>query len=337
MLKTCVGAGLTLSLLAVLPSWAHHGHDHGPPQPPTAPVAPVIPVIEPPPPVVQPPALITFTLPVLAPPSVALPTDTTGFHVNECLNQLNKPASLSKEELAALLAKDNRFEFTGQWIPFSSEYSATAISYSEDSVYRPVGFTSGKVQQFGRIEHTETKKNSSEPEFMSTVGASYSKVDDSHLDLTNGAVLVRAGDRPVFVSTKLCDEHVTTRISGGSIALVSAFDGKPTILNITDKNHRSVFVTLPAEGKHKASSLYLRAGEIAEAYKLDSKPTSNLVATKVEINERIGEHCGLLVSQCHYVRAMRKFNLMAALPKQDFEKVLKTAAAISHVRRGRSL
>lgn len=66
-------------------------------------------------------------------------------------------------------------------------------------------------------------------------------------------------------------------------------------------------------------------------YAPDDKPVSNLVATKIDVNRRIGPDHGLLVSQCHYMRALKKFRLASALAKQDLDRVLKTAAAVAYV------
>lgn len=300
-------------------------------------VVPMDPVHHTPPPVVQaaapvvvPP--INFQLPVVFQPGTVLPTDVTGFRSTINGNSQNQP-SLSKEEIAALTAKDPRFQFSGEWILFSADYSA---SLQNSSPYKPVGFAANSqpVMKLGRIERTEVAKpDLSEPAFMPTVDAEYSKVNDEHLVLRDGAVLVRAGDRPVFVSTKLCDEQVVTRIAGGSIAMVSAFDQHPTILNLTDRCCGAVIAYLPSNEKNKTQSITIKAGQIAEAYKLDSKPTSNLVSTRIDVNTAIGSHCGLLVSQCHYIRALKKFNLVAFLPESDLNRVLKTAAAVQYVRR----
>jgi hypothetical protein len=281
--------------------------------------APIVPTISTPPPVFQPP--------VVASPSTILPTDITGFRSGPNATQLEPERPLTKEELAVLIAKDKRFAFTSEWIPFSADYSANLPSSLTAT-------NKDSRKQFGRVEKTVPLKTKLvEPTFMPTVGASYSKVDDDHVTLHDGAVLIRAGDRPVFVSTKLCHEPVVTRVATSAIAMISAFDGKPTILNLTDKCCGAVVVYLPLEQENKSHLIRMKPGQMAEAYKLETKPTSHLVATRIIFNKRIGPHCGLLVSQCHYIRALRKFNLIATLPKNDLHRIIKTAAAVGHVQR----
>ncbi|MBX9771010.1 MAG: hypothetical protein K2X29_06545 [Candidatus Obscuribacterales bacterium] len=314
-------ASFTCSTAFTLAAYADHDTDHHePPANVPSTSAPIIPAIAAPPPPV-------FQLPLVAPPSTILPTDVTGFHAGPDANQLEPEKALTKEELAVLMAKDKRFEFTAQWTPFAKDFPpslpAPASTVEDNKDPR---------KQFGRVEKIAPLGTKNvEPMFMPTVNASFSKTNDDHLTLRDGAVLVRAGGRPVFISTKLCHEQVVTCITNGAIAMISAFDEKPTVLNLTDKCCGSVVVYVPLEQANKSHSISLKAGQIAEAYKLDTKPVSHLVSTRIDVNERIGPHCGLLVSQCHYIRALKKFNLVAALPKSDFDRIVKTAAAVGYV------
>jgi len=323
--KLFLVASLTCSTAFTLAAYADHDTDHHEPPanvPSTA--APIIPATSAPPPVFQPPPPV-FQLPLVAPPSTILPTDVTGFHAGPNANQLEPEKPLTKEELAVLMAKDKRFEFTAEWTPFSTHPSADIPGPS-------IEISTDPRKQFGRVEKVVPQNAKHvEPMFMPTVNASFSKTNDDHLTLHDGAVLVRAGGRPVFVSTKLCHEQVVTCITNGAIAMISAFDEKPTVLNLTDKCCGAVVVYVPLEQANKSHSISLKAGQIAEAYKLDTKPVSHLVSTRIDINERIGPHCGLLVSQCHYIRALKKFNLVAALPKSDFDRIVKTAAIVGYV------
>lgn len=314
---------LSCFAVSTLSAQAHHdGTDNADGFPVSVNVLPsehhsTVPAVTAPPPV--------FQLPLIAQPSIIVPTDVTGFHAGVSAYQRKPEQPLTKEELSVLTARDPRFEFTSEWDSFAGASSASLPGVL-------LGSSPDSNKQFGRVEKiVPQRKKYSEPVFMPTVSATFSKIDDGHLTLHDGAVLVRAGDRPVYVSTKLCHGQVVTCITKGAIALISAFDEKPTILNLTDRRCGAVFVYLPLEHANNTRSLSMKAGEIAEAYKLETKPTSYLVSSRIDINERIGPHCGLLVSQCHYIRAMKKFNLIAALPRNEFERIIKTAAAVAHV------
>jgi hypothetical protein len=194
------------------------------------------------------------------------------------------------------------------------------VSYSKDNT------------KFGQVEYTESI--GAKAAFMPTIGAKFERVNGEHLRLLHGAVVVRGVDHNVFISTRLCSEDVLTQIGGNALAVVSAFDEKPTILNLTDASDNAVVLYLPTDhASSKMQSVKLKPGQIAEAYKLDTKPTSNLVAKRISLSQKIGPHCGLLVSECHYAKAMRRFNLAASLPKDQYKRVLKTAASLEHVNR----
>lgn len=356
MRKNWLAGSLTLSMFLAMPTWAHHGEDHH--EPPVLPpiggdhhedhVPPVIqapPIVQVPPPVVTPspvvqvvtPPTITFQLPLMAPPSTILPTDIAGMHSGpdaSKFQQLPSSAPLTKEALAAIIAPDFRYQFTGQWILFSSNYVA---SLPVNELYKSVAYlreADGQTKQYGKVEHIEKHQaKSTEPAFMPTMEASYSKVNDEHLALHSGAILVRAGDRPVFVSSEVKSKKVLTRVSGGALAVISAIDGKATVLSLTDKCCGALVLYVPSAELNKQHSIAMKPGQIAEVYAPDDKPISNLVATKIDLNQRIGHDYGLLVSQCHYIRALRKFGLVQVLAKNDMDRVLKTAAAIAYVRR----
>ena len=182
------------------------------------------------------------------------------------------------------------------------------------------------------MEHIDNSKLVlTDAAFMATHDAQYSKIHDRHMALSDGAVLVRAGKEPVDVSTEVQGHVVKTRVSAGALVMVSAFDGKTTLLHLTDKASGSIVTTLPTE-RADYKVLALAPGQIAEVYSLKEKPSSHLVSRRIHINERLSDDKGLLVSQCHYVRALKKFNLVPVMQKDDYNRVLKTAAAISYVK-----
>lgn len=359
MLRSGLACTIALTIALGLPALAHHGVDHGAPVVPTVPVIETSPVVFAPPPVVVPVPVLTppviaplpppmvqaplpvlptisFQLPVIAPPNTILPTDVSGIHSGPDASAFQKipgAAPMTKEALAALTAPDSRYQFTGKWMPFSAEYSASAL---EESPYKPVALESSETKSFkvGKIEKIEKQPTkTSEPAFMPTTNASYSKVNDEHLALHSGAVLVRAGDRPVTVSTNVKRQTVQTKVANGALAMISAFDEKATVLSLTDKCCGALMLYVPTLGSENRHVVSVKPGQVAEIYAPTDTPSSNLVATKVDVNQRIVRDYGLLVSQCHYIRALKKYNLVAALDKNDMNRVLKTAAAIAHVRR----
>ena len=307
---------------------AHNGVDHGPHGDLNPHVTPTVPaaVPAPPPVVVPPPPVVNVAMPIL--PTIfsnttILPTDANSPFLHPSADALNrlKQQVLTKEQLAELEKADQRYQFTGEWHLFSSNYAADALT---SSPFIAVGYTGG-------VHHLENRHVVfKEPTFMPTMQAEFSKKSDTHLRLEQGAVVVRA-DQPVTITSLVGNQEVHTHIGKGAFVLVSAFDGKTTLLHLTDKSKGGLHAVLPAKHEH-LKTINLIPGQVAEIYNLRDKPTSNLVATKVNINERISDDKGLLVNQCHYVRAIKKFNLRQVIPKFDYDRVLKTAAAVGYVR-----
>lgn len=360
MLKQIRAVAAALSLSTVVaslnsPALAHHGHDHGPPSTPTPPttstpsVSPTAvsappPVIQAPPPVVNaaPPAFtlpnINIQMPILAPLSTILPTDISGIHAGPNASQSPEPP-LSKDEIAALMKADPRYQYTGEWLLFSLDKIADdkLENQKPESVQNGSNSDSNEVSktvQKGRVMYVESPSPKvMDPMFMPTESAKYTKVNDDHLELQDGAVLVRAGERPVFVSVDVNGEKTGVRIAGGAVALISAFDGKALVVNLTDKCCGALVLYVPSVDKDKPHSVGLKTGQIAEVYAHNKmQPNSNLVASKIDCHRHLETGTGIILSQCHYVRTLKKFNLLSVLGKRDLNRVLKTAAAIAHVR-----
>lgn len=167
---------------------------------------------------------------------------------------------------------------------------------------------------------------------MPTKNAEYTKIDDAHLSLSDGAILIHAGAEPVRVTTDVDGHKVVTKVGSGALAMISAFDKKTTILHLTDNSKGSLVSYLPTD-RENLKAISLNAGEIAEIYDVKQTPGSHVVSTKIQVNERLSNDKALLISQAHYVRAMKKYNLVGMLHKQDYNRVLKTAAAVGYVRR----
>lgn len=367
MRKSHLVAALASSLLLACPTWAHHGEHHENPDIPIPdvppvdvpstpayvppPVVPLPPPVFIPPPVVQTPVApvvvatppvtppvvtqpvnpVTFNLPVMAPLSGLVPTDLTGAKMpvgTQAKSDLNQ-ALVDQTEV------DSRFEFGDNWILFSDDYAKVSNLLHRSSPFQPVAYTEpSDAQQFGRVEFVEkSAQKTKEAAFLPTRDAKYHKVNNEHLALNGGAVLVRAGMKPVFVSQSVNGHKIVTRVTGGALAMISAQDGNCTVLNLTDKCCGALVCYVPMSDGKNSEALHVKAGQVTEIYPIEAKPYSNLVATKIVINRRCTNDIGLLVSNCNYLRAFKRYNLRMVLEKTDLDRVLKTAAAISHVRR----
>lgn len=253
--------------------------------------------------------------------------------VNPELNSVGaqeKQKPLTQDEIKALLKADPRYIFTGEWVPFASDYISDAL---ESSPFRPVGYSEQPALQHGKVEQIDNRQQIlNHACFMPTKNAEFTKLDDTHVSLSDGAILVHAGDQPVKVTTDVKGHKVVTKVGAGALAMISAFDQKTTILHLTDNSKGGLISHLPTT-RENYKAISLNAGEIAEIYDVNQAPSSHVVSTKIHVNERLSNDKALLISNAHYVRAMKKYNLVGMLHKHDYDRVLKTAAAVGYVRR----
>lgn len=317
------GMGLAVLMVFSVQFSALAHHDEGHHEPPALPSLPPPPL--PPPPVVQPsiktPDLKLPTLPL----NSIIQTDQSGIRSGANESFMAHPEGSPTPPAAPPIAWDPRYSFTGEWLLFKPENSSVS-SADQSQIIKLVSYSPGMPQE-GKVQHTELPQKFTEPVFMPTEKAKFKVINEEHLTLHDGAVLVRAGTRPVFVSTNVNGERNLTRIAGGAVAMVSSFDKRTTALNLTDKCCGAVITYVPAKQRGQSQSVYINTGQVAEVYPSTEAPTSNTVATRIVTSKQVRDDIGLLVCDCNYVRAMKKFNLTANLPKEDLDRVLKTAAA----------
>lgn len=159
--------------------------------------------------------------------------------------------------------------------------------------------------------------------FLPTVAAKHSSINTEHLSLQDGALLVRAGMKPLFISQNVSGQKVVTRVAGGALVLVSAMDGHATILNLTDKCCGALVVYVPSSDSKELGPIHITAGQIAEVCPLASSPLSHAVSTKIIRNEKRTNELGLLQSQCDYTQALKKYNLENKLEPADLARIFK--------------
>lgn len=322
-----------ICLLAMPEVSAHHGHDHHetpapvvtaptpapPPPPPPPPIA-----VEPPRPVMN----VQFNLPVIA-PNMLVPTDMTGIggglgHARGLKNQLIRGGS-SKSQQPALIARDPRFDFNGEWIPFAG-------SEPENTAQEAPGAPAPKHSV--RIEKWVASGKGKTPVFMAASQSAYLNTADQ-LTLKSGAVIVRAGSGPVTVHVVHNGQRFSVKISSDALALISNFDDKPIVLNLTDRCCGAVVVMTKNE-RAEDTRISLSVGEMFEIHPDSHKPFTTYLASNILTRKAAGDGLSYQLTRCHYLSVIRRFNLDKTLQKNDLTRVLKTAAALAHVNPGKS-
>lgn len=332
-------SALSIALLSCVPA-VFAQFEEGPPRPPiVVPTPPPPPVVTPPPPA---PPTFTLNLPTII-PNTLIPTDMTGFTDSGPDNELIQK-TLQNDPNApngGNTPSDPRYDFSGIWEEFSSSYT----SYGEStSPYRFVAAYSRHVANrqpitsSGGITHSVIPKSYAEPVFMRTKEAKVAKINDEHLKLDSGAVLVRAGARPVFVSTVVNGERVMTRVAKAALAMVSSLDNETTVLNLTDDCCGALISYVPTKEKgSQTHPIHIGTGQVVEIHAPGSTATTTAISTKVLINNPVVSDLAVQVADANYIAAINKYNLKPVLSYADMERVLKTAAAtvwVRHSQRG---
>lgn len=317
------------------------------------PIAAPPPVAPPPPPPALPTSVTpnTFLMQTRTPSPVILPTDTLSVRsplrsgMQGAINGKTPPPSVGNGAAAALPPDwdkwDKRFDFSEQnWILFGEAYSTDKYGLIHHHKADQKGGVTGKLaaeksdgktyEAAAAFDDQLSPKTLKEGSFIPTSSTHVSKVNDSTLQLNKGAVLVMSPARGVKVCTTIGGTSCV-EFKGKAIAMVSVYDDKLAVLNLTDACCGSVAVVFPKDAKRQ--QLAVESGQILELYHDAQSPSTNLVATRVLASERLTEHHCCMVCQMNYIRALKKFQLEASLPKKELSRVLKTAAAMASLGR----
>lgn len=244
-----------------------------------------------------------------------------------------RPGARTAEDKRWQLKRDDRYSFTGQWLPFWTDntvadaVSDRAIAQAHDKA-RPASRREGQIEERVVLLGKEAPR---EAVFMATWKASYTRKSQNELVLSDGAILLKTGDKPVFVSLELHNQKVTAQFAGATISMISLMDARPIVLNLTDK-HRgacSLFVHAAAQ----AQSVKCGPGEVAEIYARDTQPASNIVASEILVTQALDNNFAIQIAKYNCVAALKRYNIARNLSRNDVERVIKTAAALAYIRR----
>lgn len=306
---------------------AHHGEHHEAPVVPSAASVPAPPPPPPPTPPVQQVQQVQVQVQTPAFLQTIVPTDIAGLagslgNSRGIKEQLHLPKSKS-DKAATLIARDSRFQFSGEWIPFVTNSL-------------PLGKSAEKLEHTttrheGKVEHWAIADKSKMPVFMPTDEANYEK-RVNELVLNSGGILIRSYLEPARVSLSIDGKKLSIVVTAG-LALVSTLDNKPVILNLTDRCCGAVAAWLPTKNGDQ-QKVQLGVGELVEIHKKDDKPFTTYLSSKVLTNQELSERHNVQVGRCHYLSVIRRYNLDRALKKSDLDKVLKTAAAMAYINPG---
>ncbi len=349
MLLSCASS-LALTIFVYAPVSAHHAADH---HGDDVHVPVPVPVVPPPPvPVPEPPAAaipaatpapFTFQAPLL-PSSSLVPTDLSGLGgalgaskgvLRTLLDGLRPQSQPNQPKVE--IARDKRYNFSGTWLPVEVDGLALAQieSDSEDIVKDNASTTrKGKAVFYTSSNSSHVKVS----QFMPTAQAHYTRVTNNELEIRDGAVIVKPGSEPLFVSTTTKGKKVMTKVDTGAMAMISNMNDEAMVMNLTDCHCGSCMMCCSdgEQSDKKAVSVPVEVGQMAAVCGAGTKHSAEpYVATKVMCRHKISTGLSVSVCQWHCVSALRRFNLDKALGRKDLQRVIKTAAASLYAHRGR--
>ncbi|MBI4533122.1 MAG: hypothetical protein HY711_04170 [Candidatus Melainabacteria bacterium] len=310
---------------------AHHGEDHHEP-----PMPPPVQLPAPPPPPPPPQQSTSQTTPHFIVPSTGFsgaiaPTDTSGIggslgHAQGLQQKLDctckdKPG---KHTHTPLVPTDPRYDFTGQWLTFHhSQAGNYDVDTDENNPREDItGRKIGRVVE--NVSAAQSRKHK-EALFMPTKDAQYQREADG-LMLTKGALLVKANHTPLSILMMISGRRVNAKVGGCAISMVSLAEDRPIVVNLTDKCCGACSVTVGEADSQR--TIAVGTGEVVEIFASTSQPASRVVASKVLTTQDMGDGLSVQVARHHYVTTVKRYNICKCLPKEDMQRVLKTAAAL---------
>lgn len=281
-------------------------------------------------------AAMNSRLPLLMPPNGAmLPTDATGVggalgRAQGLGSQVLAPGQgegLSFKEMMRMVDRDKRYDFAREWTTFTAEELVSddhAVVAGEPIHPSIDGLQQGKIVHSAKSVPVKGK----EPAFMPTSSARITKVGPDELEIADGAMLLRAGNRPFFVTSKVGGQKIRTRIHGNVLSLVSVLDNRLTIANLTDLCCGACTAYVPSTKPGQFHSVYVSIGQMAEIRPPEEKESkTQSIATKMVSSHKLADGMEMQVFRYHFYSLFKRYNIAQALPKEDLAKVLKTQAA----------
>ena len=247
-------------------------------------------------------------------------------------NQLLGPeARVALADLSAIKA-DDRYRFAGRWLPLSR--SALASVHGEISIGAQNALTKTKNGEEDILE-TEDATATGAVHIMPTVGAEFKLIRNVELLLKSGAMLVKTTGDSIIVSAFVGDDNrkVMTRMGGNSLALVSLFDNKISVFNFLNDETIGCSMYFPSKDG-QSFELSVPQGRLAEVYPSLPQPgldnINNLRAGgRQSLQQVLADGRAVRLTQFDYPRTMKILAMVRALPKDDFEQMIKVAAATS--------
>ena len=259
-----------------------------------------------------------------------VPTDTTGIggglgHARGLKRELDGPEAKGVVADAKHIKADPRYVFHGPWLPLGTLAMTTVrakVATTELGDTGADGERIAVVNTFPVVVHSDTR-------IMPTANAEYTFESEHGLLLSDGAMLVKTGKGTAVVSSDIGGKRVSVSVAPNSVALMSAMDNKLTVCNFQDGNNEGCTAALSDNGQK--FELTVPQARLAEFYPSGSVPAPNQLAAvgREPLDRKLSDGRVVRTMYFDYTKAMKNYSIAQALPSDDFERMLKVAAASS--------
>lgn len=166
---------------------------------------------------------------------------------------------------------------------------------------------------------------------MPTKDCRQRRLSPNEILIENGGILVKTTSGSVILSAFAGMQKVMTCIDKNTLALVTWQNNAVAVTTFISHHDQDVAVYLPTK-EGKTYELHVPVGSEADFFGLDNPavPFSILMAR----NDRIRQHRMADGTRIHtfrfdYTRAVRHYQLAQSLPRQEYDRLLHHAAAVT--------
>jgi hypothetical protein len=237
-----------------------------------------------------------------------------------------------RRKTTLIVSRDPRFVYGPSWMPFIQSGLAVIPRTNTFSavIETPGSLRKTTIKEAAPVLVKTTDALPTNARFLPTKGTIYSITPLGHLNLDAGAVVVKAGEAPVTVSTLVAGRPVAVNIGGNAIAVVSTYDDRFSVLNLLDEQADAVSVYISEAGITKTSPV--RLGRLFEVFPTGRTESAHaLVGQSPMILSPLSNGLTVATYGTDFPRALKRFNLTNTLSAADMNRILKSAAAIAYV------
>jgi hypothetical protein len=166
---------------------------------------------------------------------------------------------------------------------------------------------------------------------MPTHGSVFNRLSENEIELSSGALLVKANGA-VKISATICGQKAFVTVARGVTAMVSCLDSKIVVLNLISDSNTYVKLLVP-HATRKTYELAVPLGTQATftGEKFSALSSLTLAPGRQKIEHELADGGHVHSFPFDYTTTLKVYGIARCLPKVDYKTLLKVAAAVSVV------